>query len=173
MTYAVASLQNTMQTIGLMNAVSFQAQWRGRSLEADVRARRIAELLYQLKMTEERWLLGASTLSDGAARAGAGDRDDWRHGGGGDLLGEGDGEERAGRDDRPRARRRSSRPAVPRRLTITIFTVPNATQYNVYIGSGGSLPADSALWLQAGHLGRERARSRPSARRSRWRTARR
>jgi hypothetical protein len=56
-TYAVAALQNTMQTIGLMNSVTFQAQWRGRSLEADVRARRAAELLYQLKMTEERWLL--------------------------------------------------------------------------------------------------------------------
>src|SRR5260370_34640479 len=35
-------------------------------------------------------------------------------------------------------------------ITVTIFTVPNATQYNVYIGSGGSLPADSAMWLQAG-----------------------
>ncbi|MEO7003434.1 MAG: hypothetical protein ABI068_16560, partial [Ktedonobacterales bacterium] len=59
-TYSVAAMQNTVQTISLMNAVSFQAQWRGRSLEADVRARRIAELLYQLKMTEERWVLGAS-----------------------------------------------------------------------------------------------------------------
>ena len=63
-----------MQTIGLMNQVSFQAQWRGRSLEADVRARRIAELLYQLKMTEERWILGASSLPDGSAGPGAGDR---------------------------------------------------------------------------------------------------
>jgi hypothetical protein len=34
-------------------------------------------------------------------------------------------------------------------ITVTIFTVPNATQYNVYIGSGGTLPADSAMWLQA------------------------
>ncbi|HEV2405700.1 MAG TPA: hypothetical protein VGR88_09615, partial [Ktedonobacterales bacterium] len=59
-TYAATAMQNTQQTIGLMNQVSFQAQWRGRSLEADVRARRIAELLYQLKMTEERWILGAS-----------------------------------------------------------------------------------------------------------------
>ncbi len=38
-------------------------------------------------------------------------------------------------------------------VTITVFTVPNATQYNVYIGSGGSLPADSAMWLQAGISG--------------------
>jgi hypothetical protein len=38
-------------------------------------------------------------------------------------------------------------------ITITIFTVPNATQYNVYIGAGGSLPATSAMWLQAGISG--------------------
>jgi hypothetical protein len=38
-------------------------------------------------------------------------------------------------------------------ITITVFTVPNATQFNVYIGSGGSLPADSAMWLQAGISG--------------------
>ncbi len=58
--YSVVSMSNTMQTIAVGNKVSFQAQWRGRSLEADVRARRTAELLYQLKITEERWLLGAS-----------------------------------------------------------------------------------------------------------------
>jgi hypothetical protein len=34
-------------------------------------------------------------------------------------------------------------------ITVTIFTVPNATQYSVYIGSGGTLPADSAMWPQA------------------------
>ena len=49
-----------VQSIALMNTVTFQAQWRGRSLEADVRARRVAELLYQLKIVEERWVLGAS-----------------------------------------------------------------------------------------------------------------
>ena len=52
--YQVAALQNTLQTIGLMNSVTFQAQWRGRSLETDLRARRVAELLYQLKIVEER-----------------------------------------------------------------------------------------------------------------------
>lgn len=56
----MAQMQNTLQVISLMNTVTFQAQWRGRSLEADVRARRVAELLYQLKIVEERWLLGAS-----------------------------------------------------------------------------------------------------------------
>ena len=61
-TYAVANLQNTYQTIALGNAVTFQAQWRGRALEGDVRARRTAELLYQLKIVEERWLVQGSPV---------------------------------------------------------------------------------------------------------------
>jgi hypothetical protein len=32
-------------------------------------------------------------------------------------------------------------------IAITIFTVPNATQYNVYIASGASYPGDAAAWL--------------------------
>jgi hypothetical protein len=151
-TYAVASLQNTMQTIGLMNAVSFQAQWRGRALESDVRARRIAELLYQLKMTEERWLLGASTYllappapvlataaSGGTVAAGT----YWVKVTAKNAQGE-----------------TTASPATKivttgstSTVTITVFTVPNATQYNVYVGSGGSQPADSAMWLQAGISG--------------------
>ncbi|HEY1388063.1 MAG TPA: hypothetical protein VGF38_05920 [Ktedonobacterales bacterium] len=151
-TYAVASLQNTMQTIGLMNAVSCQAQWRGRALESDVRARRIAELLYQLKMTEERWLLGASTYlmappapvvatatTGGTVAAGT----YWVKVTAKNAQGE-----------------TTASPATKiattgstSTVTITVFTVPNATQYNVYIGSGGSLPADSAMWLQAGISG--------------------
>jgi len=38
-------------------------------------------------------------------------------------------------------------------ITITVFTVPNATQYNVYIASGASYPGDAAAWLQAGISG--------------------
>ncbi len=151
-TYAVASLQNTMQAIGLMNAVSFQAQWRGRRLESDVRARRIAELLYQLKMTEERWLLGASTYlltppapvvasatTGGTIAAGT----YWVKVTAKNAQGETTGSSAT----------KIVTSGTTSTLTITVFTVPNATQYNVYIGSGASLPADSALWLQAGVSG--------------------
>lgn len=151
-TYAVAALQNTMQTIGLMNAVTFQAQWRGRSLESDVRARRAAELLYQLKIVEERWLLGASTYlmappapalataaTGGTVAAGT----YWVKVTAKNAQGETTGS--------PAAKIVTT--GATSTITVTIFTVPNATQYNVYIGSGGSLPADSALWLQAGISG--------------------
>ncbi len=34
-------------------------------------------------------------------------------------------------------------------ITVTIFTVPSATKYNVYVGTGGTAPANSAMWLQS------------------------
>ena len=60
--YQVANMNNLMATLALSNSVTFQAQWRSRGLESDLRARRTAELLYQLMMLEERWLLTASQL---------------------------------------------------------------------------------------------------------------
>jgi hypothetical protein len=151
-TYAVAQMQNTVQTIGLMNSVSFQAQWRGRSLEADVRARRIAELLYQVKMTEERWVLGASSLlmvppapvlatsaSGGTLAAGT----YWVKVTAKNAQGETTGS----------AASKVTTTGATSQISITVFTVPNATQYNVYIASGASYPGDAAAWLQAGISG--------------------
>jgi hypothetical protein len=147
-TYQVAAMQNTLQTISLMNQVSFQAQWRGRSLEADVRARRTAELLYQLKITEERWLLGASAflmtppkpvLSQSATGGGLAAGTYWvavtALNAQGQTLG-------------------STFASIvvasgtTNTVTVTIFTVPNATQYNVYMALSASQPAAAAMWLQ-------------------------
>lgn len=55
--YNIASLYNIFQTLGVANEVSFKAQWRGRSLEGDIRAKRMAELLYILKLIEEQWFI--------------------------------------------------------------------------------------------------------------------
>jgi hypothetical protein len=152
-TYQVAQMQNTLQTISLMNSVSFQAQWRGRSLEADVRARRVAELLYQLKITEERWLLGGSALlmtpptpdlttpaTGGTVAAGT----YWVA----VTAKNAQGETQAGTTFA-----KIVTTGTTSTVTVIIYTVPNATQYNVYIGSGGSQPATSAMWLQAGISG--------------------
>ncbi|HLJ81326.1 MAG TPA: hypothetical protein VKT52_07575 [Ktedonobacterales bacterium] len=147
-TYAVAAMQNTIQTLGLMNSVSFQAQWRGRSLEADVRARRVAELLYQLKMTEERWILGASAFlmvppapvlatatTGGTVAAGTYWVKVTAKNAQGETLGS--------------SATKIVTTGSTSTITISIFTVPNATQYNVYIASGASFPGDAAAWLQA------------------------
>lgn len=55
--YVVQQYYNIFQTIGTSNDVSFKAQWRGRSLEGNVREKRVAELLYILKIIEEQWLI--------------------------------------------------------------------------------------------------------------------
>jgi hypothetical protein len=151
-TYQVVAMQNTLQTISLMNQVSFQAQWRGRSLEADVRARRTAELLYQLKITEERWLLGASALlmvppapvlATAATGGTVAANTYWVKVTALNAQGQTTGSTAA----------KVTTTGSTSTISITIFTVPNATQYNVYIGSGGTLPPDSALWLQTGISG--------------------
>jgi hypothetical protein len=151
-TYAVAQMQNTLQTISLMNQVSFQAQWRGRSLEADVRARRVAELLYQLKITEERWVLGASAYlmvppapalatatTGGTVAAGT----YWVKVTALNAQGQTTGSAAA----------KITTTGSTSTITITVFTVPNATQYNVYIASGASYPGDGSAWLQTGISG--------------------
>lgn len=151
-TYAATAMQNTQQTIGLMNQVSFQAQWRGRSLEADVRARRIAELLYQLKMTEERWILGASAylmvppapaLATSASGGTVAAATYWVKITAKNAQGETTGSGVA----------KITTTGSTSTITITVFTVPNASQYNVYIASGASYPGDAAAWLQAGISG--------------------
>lgn len=153
--YAVANLQNTYQTIALGNSVTFQAQWRGRSLEGDVRARRTAELLYQLKIVEERWLLqGSSYLmtppapvvstatTGGSIAAGT----YWVQVTATNAQGE----------SLPSALPTTSTgvtavvttTGTTSTITIMLFTVPNAANYNVYIGSGGTPPANGAMWKQ-------------------------
>ncbi|MFX8871858.1 hypothetical protein ABTM94_19180, partial [Acinetobacter baumannii] len=47
-------------SIATDQSVTVQAQIRGESLEGDVKARRFAELIYALKITEENWLTHAS-----------------------------------------------------------------------------------------------------------------
>lgn len=59
-TYTVVNLYNVFQTIGAGNSVSFKAEWRGRSLEGDQKSKRMAELLFALKLIEENWLINMS-----------------------------------------------------------------------------------------------------------------
>lgn len=54
--YTVVQYANIFQSIAAKNTVTIQAGLRGRSLEGDVAARRFAELIYALKITEENWL---------------------------------------------------------------------------------------------------------------------
>ncbi len=165
--YSVANMNNLMATIALSNAVTFQAQWRGRMLEGDVRARRTAELLYQLMTREEFWILNASqriltppapilttTTTGGTVAAGT----YWAQvtaltqpalNGGSSTEGL----------PSPQATSSTSTYGVvtttgtTSTISVQIFTVPNAYQYNVYIGTGSTPPANGAMWKQVGISG--------------------
>ena len=117
-----------------------------------MRARRTAELLYQLKITEERWLLGASAnlmtppepvlataATGGTVAAGT----YWVKVTAKNAQGETLGSSAA----------KIATTGTTSTITVSIMTVPNATQYNVYVGSGANQPADAAMWLQAGQSG--------------------
>lgn len=155
--YAIANMQNSYQTIALSNAVTFQAQWRGRSLEGDVRARRTAELLYQLKIVEERWLVQGSQLlmvppapvvSTSASGGSIGAGTYWVQVTATNAQGETLPSALPSTSTGPTAVVTTT--GSTSTITITLFTVPNATGYNVYIGSGTTPPANGAMWKQTG-----------------------
>lgn len=155
--YAIANMQNSYQTIALSNAVIFQAQWRGRSLEGDVRARRTAELLYQLKIVEERWLVQGSQLlmvppapvvSTSASGGSIGAGTYWVQVTATNAQGETLPSALPSTSTGPTAVVTTT--GSTSTITITLFTVPNATGYNVYIGSGTTPPANGAMWKQTG-----------------------
>ena len=155
--YQVANMNNLMATLALSNSVTFQAQWRSRGLESDLRARRTAELLYQLMMLEERWLLTASQLlmppplpilATAATGGTVAANTYWVQVTAVNANGE----------SLP-----TTLPAtatgLPTGTVVTtgttstialqVLTVPNAVSYNVYIGSGGTKPTNANMFLQA------------------------
>jgi len=154
--YNTVNMNNIFATIALSNSVSFQAQWRGRSLEGDVRARRTAELLYQLMVVEERWLLTASqylmapplpvlatTTTGGTVAANT----YWVAVTAVNSAGESiPGTLPASSIGSPAGVVTTT--GATSAIQLQIATVPNATYYNVYIGSGASKPANGAMYLQ-------------------------
>jgi hypothetical protein len=148
-TPSIVNMSNTYQSIAAANSVPFQLQWRGKSLEGDVRARWTSYLLYQLKIIEEKWIIQASAnimtpanpvLATAATGGSITANTYWvqvtAKNAQGETLGS------VGGSSIVTTGSTST-------ITYTIFTVPNATQYNVYVGNGATLPASSAMWLQA------------------------
>jgi hypothetical protein len=137
--YTVVNLFNVFQTIGVGNSVSFKAQWRGRMLEGDIKAKRMAELLYALKLVEENWLitmsdylwappipLVAGSTSGGTLAAGSYQVAVTAVSANGETFA----------TQVPTA---VVTTGTTSSIAITIFTVPNATSYNLYVNlnSGG------------------------------------
>lgn len=151
LSYSVTPLTNTFQTIGLMNSETFQAQWRGKQLQGDLRATLTAQLLFALKLVEENWLINMSdrlwvpppilmsAVNSGGTITSASGANMYfiitAKNANGETLGT--------------TMQSIAVPGTTSSITLTIFTVPNATVYNVYAGQAATPPANSAMWLQS------------------------
>jgi hypothetical protein len=144
----VVPMSNTFQTIGLQDSLTFQAEWRGQSFEGDLRALLTAQLLYALKLVEENWLINMSdflwappsplaTASTTGGTIAAGSY--WIQ----ITATNTNGESIASKIIGPIATTGSTSS-----IALTLFTVPNAAGYNVYVGSGASQPANTAMYKQ-------------------------
>jgi hypothetical protein len=149
--YNVTPMSNTFQTIGLQNSLTFQSQWRGRQLQGDLRATLTAQLLFALKLVEENWVINMSdrlwtpppilmsAVNSGGTITSASGANMYfiitAVNAQGETLGT--------------TQQSIAVPGTTSSITLTIFTVPNATKYNVYAGQAGTPPANGAMWLQS------------------------
>lgn len=147
--YVLNNYQSTYQTIAEYNSVTFQSQWRSRALEGDMLARRKVELVYALKLQEENWLInGASKLWAPVSPLLTGSTS------GGSLAAatywilitaiNGNGETLAYSTTAKSVTTTGSTSSI----TILFSGVIGATGYNVYVGTGSTQPANSAMWKQ-------------------------
>jgi hypothetical protein len=148
---SVTPMSNTFQTIGLQDSLTFQAEWRGMQFEGDLRALLSSQLLYALKLVEENWIINMSdylwtpppclvtTAITGGSLASSNPY--WvavtSVNGNGETLSTG---------ILGPFTIASGSSGV---LNFTLFTVPNATKYNVYAATNATKPATSAMYLQS------------------------
>lgn len=151
--YVLNNYTSNYQTIAEYNSVTFQAQWRNRALEGDMLARRKMELLYALKLQEENWLINGAAkcwsppqalLTANASPAGTfAAATYWilitATNAAGETLALGGSSAVA----------KSVALTLNQSMTVTFTGVPWATGYNIYIGSGSTQPANSAMWMTA------------------------
>ncbi len=147
-TYAAAPMKNPFRTLVLANDVTFDAEWTGVSLEGSSVAKRRQELLWQLFIVEERALLNWSqylmvppsplvTTSPTGGTVAANTY--WVQ----VTATNADGE------TTPSAVAKVTTSGTTSTITIQLFTVPNAANYNVYVGSGAVQPSNANMFLQA------------------------
>lgn len=140
--YTVIDLFNSFQSIATDQSITIQQQIRGRLLEGDVKARRFAELLYALKLTEENWLTHSSDylwapavpLQPTTKATGGTIADNTYYVFVSATIG-------AAETFATQAQGTvvcASGGANTNTISCTFFTVPNATGYNVYVGTAAN-----------------------------------
>jgi hypothetical protein len=151
LSYQFASLSNVAKLLAYRDVVSFESEIYGRMWQGDVRATVAAKLIPALMQEEEFWLINSgqklwppapvfnvATATTGGTVAAA---TNWIKVTAANANGE----------TLPLQATAMSIVTSGSTSTVTfsIPTVPSATKYNVYVGTGSTQPADSAMWLQS------------------------
>ncbi len=147
--YTLNNYQSAYQTIAEYNSVTFQAQWRSRALEGDMLARRKVELVYALKLQEENWIINGAAklwpplppLLTGSTTGGSlAALTYWI------LI---TATNAAGETLAYSATAKSvTTTGATSSISITFSGVIGATGYNVYVGTGATQPANTAMYRQ-------------------------
>jgi hypothetical protein len=154
LTYNWANLSNVFKMIAAQDVVTFESEIYGRMFEPDVRAKVAAKLIPALMLGQETWYLNAaqklwppappsnaSTATTGGTVAAA---TNWII----VTAVNANGETLAYGGSTPTAASIVTTGATST-VTVSINRVPNAVSYNVYVGTGSTQPANSAMWKQS------------------------
>lgn len=151
--YNWVNQSNVLKMLGARDLVTFESELYGRMFEPDVRAMVASKLIPMLMLGQETWYLNAAqclwnpppALAVSSTSAGS-------------VTGSpttywflvtavnANGETLA--TTLTSGVYPSATLASTGQIALTIFRVVNATKYNVYVGSGSSQPATTAMWLQ-------------------------
>lgn len=152
--YTWVNKSNILRQIAFSDVVTIESELYGRMFEPDVRAKVASKLAPSLMLGQEVWYLnGAQNLwapppANGGSTATTGG-----------TIGaavnwiiitavNGNGETLAYGGSSPTALAITTTGSTST-VTFNIMRVPNATKYNVYVGTGSTQPANSAMWLQS------------------------
>lgn len=151
LSYQFASLSNVAKMLAYRDSVTFESELYGKMWQGDVRATIAAKLIPALMQEEEFWLINSgqklwppapvfnvSTATTGGTITAA---TNWIK----VTAVNANGETQAIQTTAISIPTTGSTSTV----TFSIPCVPSATKYNVYVGTGSTQPADSAMWLQS------------------------
>lgn len=151
LSYQFANLSNVAKMLAYRDSVTFESELYGKMWQGDVRATIAAKLIPALMQEEEFWLINSgqklwppapvfnvSTATTGGTVAAA---TNWIK----VTAVNANGETQAIQATAISIPTTGSTSTV----TFSIPCVPSATKYNVYVGTGSTQPADSAMWLQS------------------------
>ena len=160
LSYVWVNASNVFKMLALKDVVTFESEIYGKSFEGDVRATVAAKLIPALMLEEEMWIInsgqklwppspvfGVTTAATGGTVAAA---TNWII----VTAVNANGETLAFGGTSPTGINGGAIPSIvttgsTSTVTFSIPRVPSATKYNVYVGTGSTQPAMSAMWLQS------------------------